>query len=45
MTYITRDWSNDTTESQKVESTGFPSQIAVTKTKARIKSSLKQTKT
>ena len=39
MIYNTRYWGNDTKESQEVESTGFPSQIAVTKKKkARIKS-------
>ena len=34
MIYNTRDWSNDTTESQEVEPTSFPSQIAVTKKKS-----------
>ena len=33
MIYNTRYWGNDTKESQEVESTGFPSQIAVTKKK------------
>ena len=38
MIYNTRYWGNDTKESQEVESTGVPYQIAVTKKKARIKS-------